>query len=135
MQGLAERWRQSFTEALDDDLNVSEALGATFTMVREANLALDGAESFAAAGIEALQGSLTDFDAVFGVLGLREREDAANSAELGEWVEEQIAARAAARAARDFALADVIRDELLERGVALEDGPSGTRWKLLSKAD
>ena len=135
LQGLAERWRQSFTEALDDDLNVSEALGATFTMAREANLALDAAESFAAAGIEALQGSLTDFDAVFGVLGLREREDTANSAELGEWVEEQIAARAAARAARDFALADVIRDELLERGVALEDGPSGTRWKLLSKAD
>jgi cysteinyl-tRNA synthetase len=135
LEGLAERWRQSFTEALDEDLNVSEALGATFTMVREANLALDAARSFPATGIEALQGALTDFDSVFGVLGLREREETANSPELDEWIEERIAARAAARAVRDFARADAIRDELLERGVALEDDPSGTRWKLVSKAD
>ena len=135
LQGLAERWRQSFTVALDEDLNVSEALGATFTMVREANLALDAARSFPATGIEALQGALTDFDSVFGVLGLREREETANSPELDEWIEERIAARAAARAVRDFARADAIRDELLERGVALEDDPSGTRWKLVSKAD
>ena len=135
LQGLADRWRHSFTVALDDDLNVSAALAATFTMVREANLALDAAESFSAAGIEALQSALADFDAVFGVLWLREREETANSAELEEWVEERIAARAAARAERDFARADAIRDELLDRGVALEDGPSGTRWKLLSKAD
>ena len=78
---------------------------------------------------------LDDFDAVFGVLALREREEASGSAEIEEWVEERIAARAAARADRDFAQADAIRDELLDRGVALEDGPSGTRWKLVSQAD
>jgi cysteinyl-tRNA synthetase len=135
LEGLADRWRGAFTEALDDDLNVSEALGATFTVVREANLVLDAAESVSAAGIAALQAALSDFDSVFGVLCLREREETAGSTELGEWVEERIAARAAARARRDFAQADAIRDELLDRGVALEDGASGTRWKLLSKAD
>jgi cysteinyl-tRNA synthetase len=132
---LADRWRVAFVDALDDDLNVSDALGATFTLVREANLALDRAGPGSSAGVPALRAALEDFDAVFGVLSLREREEASGVADLAEWIEERIAARAAARANRDFALGDAIRDELLDRGVALEDGPSGTRWKLLSKAD
>lgn len=135
LEGVANRWRDAFTAALDDDLNASDGLGATFTMVREANLALDEAAAVSTAGLEALRVALDDFDAVFGVLALREREEASGSAEIEEWVEERIAARAAARADRDFARADAIRDELLDRGVALEDGPSGTRWKLVSQAD
>ena len=86
-------------------------------------------------GLKTLGAALDDFDAVFGVLSLREREERSGSSEFKEWVEERITARAAARAGRDFAQADAIRDELLVRGVALEDGPSGTRWKLVSKAD
>ncbi|MBT8462202.1 MAG: cysteine--tRNA ligase, partial [Gemmatimonadetes bacterium] len=135
LAGLVDRWRTAFVNALDDDLNVSDALGATFTLVREANLALDQAEPASATGVLALRTALEDFDAVFGVLSLREREETSGVADLAEWVEERIAARAAARASRDFALGDAIRDELLDRGVALEDGPSGTRWKLLSKVD
>ncbi len=135
LAGLVDRWRTAFVDALDDDLNVSDALGATFTLVREANLALDQAEPASATGVLALRTALEDFDAVFGVLSLREREETSGVADLAEWVEERIAARAAARASRDFALGDAIRDELLDRGVALEDGPSGTRWKLLSKVD
>lgn len=135
LEGLANRWRDAFTEALDDDLNASDGLGATFTMVREANLALDAADAVSTAGLQALRTALDDFDAVFGVLSLREGEEASGSAEIEEWVAERVAARAAARADRDFAGADAIRDELLDRGVALEDGPSGTRWKLLSKTD
>ena len=135
LEGVANRWRDAFTAALDDDLNASDGLGATFTMVREANLALDEAAAVSTAGLEALRAALKDFDAVFGVLSLREREEASGAAGIEEWVEERIAARAAARADRDFARADAIRDELLDRGVALEDGPSGTRWKLVSQAD
>ena len=135
LEGLANSWRESFTEALDDDLNASDGLGATFTMVREANLALDSAATASTAGLEALEAALDDFDAVFGVLSLRDGEETSGSAELEEWVVQRIAARAAARAGRDFGRADAIRDELLDRGVALEDGPSGTRWKLVSKAD
>ena len=135
LEGLANSWRESFTEALDDDLNASDGLGATFTMVREANLALDSTATASTAGLEALRAALGDFDAMFGVLSLRDGEETSGSAELEEWVVQRIAARAAARAGRDFGRADAIRDELLDRGVALEDGPSGTRWKLVSKAD
>jgi len=135
LDGLTNRWRDAFTAALDDDLNASDGLGATFTMVREANLALDEAAAVSTDGLEALRAALDDFDAVFGVLSLREREEASGAAGIEEWVEERIGARAAARADRDFARADAIRDELLNRGVALEDGPSGTRWRLVSKAD
>jgi len=99
LEEAAERWRRAFIEALDDDLNVSDALGATFTMVREANLALDGADRFPATGLEAVRAALNDFDSVFGVLSLREREETADSADLEEWIEERIGARAAAREA------------------------------------
>jgi cysteinyl-tRNA synthetase len=135
LEAVANRWRASFVEALDDDLNVSDGLAATFTMVREANLALDDAKTVSTSGLAALRLALDDFDAVFGVLSLRDGEESAGSADLAEWVEKRIAARAAAREGRDFAQADAIRDELLDRGVALEDGQSGTRWKLVSKAD
>jgi len=49
--------------------------------------------------------------------------------ELAAWVEERIAARKAARERRDFAEADRLRGELLERGIAIEDTPQGTKWK------
>jgi cysteinyl-tRNA synthetase len=135
LEDVAERWRRAFIEALDDDLNVSDALAATFTMVREANLTLDGSDRSPAPGLAAVRAALEDFDSVFGVLSMRELEETADSAELEQWIEERIGARAAAREASDFGLADAIRDELLERGVALEDGPAGTRWKLVSRAD
>jgi cysteinyl-tRNA synthetase len=49
---------------------------------------------------------------------------------LAAWVEERIQARRAARQARDFARADAIRDEVAGRGVTLEDGPGGTKWRV-----
>ena len=49
--------------------------------------------------------------------------------DIAAWVEERLAARAAARARRDFAAADAIRSELDGRGVVIEDTSSGTRWK------
>jgi len=49
--------------------------------------------------------------------------------ELAAWVDERIAARRAARERREFAEADRIRQELVGRGIAIEDGPGGTKWK------
>jgi len=49
--------------------------------------------------------------------------------DLAAWVDERIAARRAARERREFAEADRIRQELVGRGIAIEDGPGGTKWK------
>jgi cysteinyl-tRNA synthetase len=48
-----------------------------------------------------------------------------------QWVEERIAARAAARAAGKYADADKIRQELREKGIEIEDTPQGTKWRQL----
>ena len=79
---------------------------------------------------EAVLGLLGDFDRVFGVLRLRDRER--TSVEAGErrWIEERVEAREEARREGAYERADAIRDELEERGVVLEDTPEGTRWKV-----
>jgi cysteinyl-tRNA synthetase len=66
-------------------------------------------------------------DRVFGILELALAADAVDD-DLAVWVEERIAARAQARADRDWAAADAIRDELTARGIVLEDTAQGTRW-------
>ncbi len=133
---LADRWRISFESALDDDLNVADALAATFELVREGNVLLDTSpRSEAGAIARALQPAVASFDRVFGVLALRAREEGAAGAELSAWVEAQLAARTEARARRDFDEADRIRDEILARGVAIEDTPDGPRWRLESSVD
>jgi cysteinyl-tRNA synthetase len=129
-------WRQAFETALDDDLNVADALAATFELVREGNALLDAApESERGAVSLALRPALASFDRVFGVLALRIREESEVDADLAAWVESQLAARAAARARRDFDEADRIRDGIIARGVAIEDTPDGPRWRLASPVD
>jgi cysteinyl-tRNA synthetase len=123
--------RSDFEAAMDDDLNVSEGLAAVFGLVREGNQRLDEAGASAPSGLDAVLSFLGDFDSVFGVLALRDGEGAAVDDDLAIWVEAMIVERKTSRAARDFARADQIREELLERGIVLEDTAKGTRWKLL----
>ena len=117
--------RTAFREAMDDDLNAPRALGALFTFVRSANRALDegtwGA-SDAASATQVLNG-------VMGVLDLLPDAPAIDR-DLEAWVETKIRERAEARQARDFARADAVRQEVLERGIELEDTPQGTRWRV-----
>jgi cysteinyl-tRNA synthetase len=116
--------RHEFQDAMDDDLGTPKALAALFTFVRDANRALDGGAWDAASAA----GALAAFDAVADVLDVLPGEMRLEG-DLAAWVEERIAARRAARQARDFALADAIRKEIAGRGVELEDTPQGTRWK------
>jgi cysteinyl-tRNA synthetase len=114
--------------ALFDDLNAPEALGALFTFIRRVNAELDrrGTDE---GGLERAREA---FGLVNGVLDLVP-EIAGPSAELTAWVEERLAARKEARAAKNFPAADAIRVELEGRGIAIEDGPWGTKWKLLGR--
>ena len=111
-------------EALFDDLNAPEALGALGTFITRANAELDRGGSDVAA-LERARRVFGMIDGVLDVVPSFEIEDAA----LQEWVEDRIQARAAARGRRDFAAADGIRAELLGRGIAIDDGPGGTRWR------
>jgi cysteinyl-tRNA synthetase len=125
---LAERAaevRQAYREALDDDLNLPQGMGHVFELLREANAALDSGEVGEAAARELLL-LMADVDAHVDVLS-------AESAALAGEVEQLIAQREAARKARDFGTADRIRDELRDRGIALEDSKEGVRWRRVAK--
>ncbi len=117
----AARFAADFSAALDDDLNTAEALGVLFKYLREINAALvDG--SLDAASASAAAAAIRGADRVLGVLP--PKDDV-----LPAEIEARIADRLAARKRRDFAEADRIRAELAARGIVLEDGPAGTRWK------
>jgi cysteinyl-tRNA synthetase len=123
LAGVAEDAREAFRAALFDDLNAPEALAALFVFIKKANAELDRGGSSAEA-VEAARAVFAEMD---GVLDVVPRADV--DVELASWVDEQLAARVAARQSRDFATADAIRNALREKGIEIEDGPSGTRWK------
>jgi cysteinyl-tRNA synthetase len=112
---------QSFQESMDDDLNTAGALGGLFTLIREANIAID-AGRITSSDAEGIRTVLRQIDPVFDIFPEREQSIEAE-------VERLIDARNAARKARRFAESDRLRDELLEMGILLEDTPGGTRWR------
>ena len=115
---------KSFREALDDDLNTAEALAAIFEFVREANTAMDHGE-FQKLNRGSALAVLDDFDSFFDVL-----TPTAPAAGLSDNdIDGLIAERTVAKKARDFARADGVRAQLLEKGIVLEDTKDGVRWK------
>lgn len=126
---LAEVARAAVSEveaALFNDLNGPEALAGLFTFIHRGNAELDRNGTDVAA-LEVAREAFARIDSVLDIVPDREVGDPA----LAAWVEERVAARKAARERRDFAEADRIRGELTGRGIAIEDGPGGTRWKVV----
>ena len=127
---ISEEAVERFREAMDDDLNSAEGLAALFVFVSEANAELDGLDGrLRPQDREAALETLGSLDQVLGILEVANRTRQVDD-ELRAWIEEKVAERERARAARDFETADRIRDELAERGIVLEDSPRGTRWKV-----
>ena len=126
---LLRRASTEFEAALDNNLNTAAALGVVFETVRELNTAADAGE-LGAGNVAAALTLLERFDCIFAVLETEaERQETREPARLVEEVEEKLQQRAEARKAHDFALADRIRQELLKRGVVVEDTKEGARWK------
>ena len=122
---------EAFAAALDDDLGVPQALAVVHETVRAGNTALDAGDARAAAAAAVQVGRMT------GLLGLNPADpqwrtggDGAAPSALDALVQEMITQRAQARATKDWAAADRIRDAIAAAGIALEDGPDGTHWSL-----
>jgi cysteinyl-tRNA synthetase len=125
--------RAAFEEAMNEDFNTPRAIAVLFDLSRDVNTLLNSDQSPSHA-------TLTAIDQLYGtlggdVLGIPFDGPAAGTARddgdlLDGLVRMLIDMRQRARQTRDWAQADAIRDKLQELGVALEDGPEGTRWRL-----
>jgi cysteinyl-tRNA synthetase len=113
--------RDAFYESMDDDLNSAAAMGFVFELVRELNSAADRSELPAKNAAE-LQRFFGEISAIFGF-------SLDSGLNLDQELEGLVARREELRRSRKFAEADAIRDDLLRRGILLEDTPSGVRWK------
>jgi cysteinyl-tRNA synthetase len=121
-----------FITAMDDDLNIPMALAALYEAVRAGNSALDSSE-YAAAGVHIV--AVRSMLAVLGIdpLAPEWAEQGANPAEhqaLDSLIQALIAERNEARANKDFARADAIRNQLTQAGIALSDSTASTHWSV-----
>ncbi len=116
-----QEYAESFENAMDDDFNTADAAAAVFELVKHANTTAGGESSK-----EYLQGLLDMLVKLTDVLGIivEKKEEL-----LDADIEALIAERQAARKEKNFARADEIRDELLERGIILKDTREGVQWK------
>ena len=116
-------YRQRFDEAMDDDFNTANAISVLFELVRAINIATADENQPTKAGAQACLDMVHEFTDVLGLLYSRKEES------LDEMVEQMIADRQAARAAKNWAEADRIRDELKAMGIELKDTKQGVQWK------
>ena len=114
-------YEEKFDAAMDDDLNTADALAAIFELVRFANSHAE--EGSSKAFLRALKEKIVSLADVLGVIV--EKKEEMLDADIEALIEE----RQAARKAKNFARADEIRNELLSKGIVLEDTREGVKWK------
>ncbi len=120
-------WKNSCYEAMNDDFNTPILIAQLFEGVKYINLINDGKETITVADLDVLTTTLHTF--VFDILGIQNEKVASNNSEkLEGTIALLIAMRNEARANKNFALSDQIRDQLLELGIQLKDGKDGTSF-------
>ncbi|MBU2589412.1 MAG: cysteine--tRNA ligase [Nanoarchaeota archaeon] len=121
VRGIVDNSGQEFVDAMDDDLNISQALAVVFDMMKKINKVEDLNIDSAAF----VYGQLLKFDSILGVLDTEEKV-------LDEDIQKMIDEREHARLNKEYDKADMIRDMLKEKGIILEDTADGIRWKRVS---
>ena len=116
-------FRDNFIEAMDDDFNTADAVSALFELTRSINILL----SKNTMNKTELEKALALWEELSGLLGFLAPK--AEKSEDDEEIEALVQQRLEAKKAKNFALADSIRDQLRERGIILEDTPGATKWK------
>ena len=111
-------YEKRFDEAMDDDLNTADAIGAIFELVKDANVSLTSASSRAA-----VEAAMNSFKALTDVLGLVQKNEDA----LPEDIQAMVDERAAARKAKDWKRSDELRDAIKAAGYILEDSREGQK--------
>ena len=117
----AKKFQENFDEAMDDDFNTADAIAAIFDLVKFANTNVG--EGSSKAFVDALKKMIQDLCDILGLITEKKAEL------LDADIENLIQERQDARKAKNFARADEIRNELLEKGIILEDTREGVKWK------
>ena len=119
--------RARFATAMDDDLNTPQAVAALFDLARDINRGRDAGQQ-----VDDGQATLRELGDVLG-LTFAERSSSATELAAAPFIDLLVSVRSDLRAARQFALADQIRDGLAAEGVTLEDSAQGTQWQYQSQ--
>ena len=122
--------REAFIAAMDDDFNTALAFSAVFTYCHELNSYLAAGQP-ARADIAAAQALFDELDAVLGMI--KPRRQAADDGLAEQLMQLILDIRGQARAKKDWATADAIRDGLKPLGIVIEDTPQGARWKRVQR--
>ncbi|MBE6014860.1 MAG: cysteine--tRNA ligase [Lachnospiraceae bacterium] len=121
VSGAVADYVAKFEAAMDDDFNTADAIAAVFELVRYTNTNID--ESHTKGDVKLAKDTILKLCDVMGIIA--EKEEEMLDADIEKLIEE----RQAARKAKNFARADEIRDELLAKGIILEDTREGVKWK------